>query len=125
SRRGYDFNKVEQRQSYVQSLCTYYNYRQDIENLLFPDQRVAQLKNLDYALKTGLNGMVKNCPECRQISELSGDGSNTGTINTLAGSADSSYKLPLGSITVKTISSLSWVRGELNRIAEDMEGDAS
>jgi hypothetical protein len=124
SRRGYDFDKLEQRQSYVQSLCTYYNYRQDIENILFPDQRVAKLRSLDYALKTGLNGMVQNCPECRQISELSNKG-NTGTINGLASSADSIYKLPLGSITVKTISSLGWVRGELNRIAEEMEGDVS
>lgn len=130
SRRGYDFNKLEQRQSYVQSLCTYYNYRSDIENLLFPDQRVAQLRSLDYALKTGLNGMVQSCPECRQISELSKapaqqTPANTGTINGLATSADAAYKLPLGSITVKTISSMSWVRGELNRIAEEMEGDVS
>jgi hypothetical protein len=129
SRRGYDFTKLEQRQSYVQSLCTYYNYRQDIENLLFPDQRVAQLRSLDFALKTGLNGMVQSCPECRQISELSKAPNqvpgNAGTINGLASSADAAYKLPLGSITVKTISSMGWVRGELNRIAEEMEGDVS
>lgn len=129
SRRGYDFNRLEQRQSYVQSLCTYYNYREDIENILFPDQRVAQLRSLDYALKTGLNGMVQSCPECRQISELSNAPSqapgSAGTINGLATSADSAYKLPLGSITVKTISSMGWVRGELNRIAEEMEGDVS
>lgn len=127
SRRGYDFNKLEQRQSYVQSLCTYYNYRQDIENLLFPAQRVAQLRGLDFALKTGLNGVVQSCPECRQINDLTKQPSSTpgsnGAINELASSADSAYRLPLGSITVKTISSLSWVRGELNRIAEEMEGD--
>jgi hypothetical protein len=125
NKRGYDFSKVEQRQSYVQSLCAYYNYRQDIDHLLFPDQRVAQLQDLRHTLTTNLNGMVANCPECRQINDMATKGNSPAEINNLANSANSAYKMPLGSLTVKTITSLNWVRGELNRLAQDMEGNAS
>jgi hypothetical protein len=52
-------------------------------------------------------------------------GNSPAEIDDLAKSANSAYKMPLGSLTVKTISSLNWVRGELNRLAQDMEGNAS
>ncbi len=127
---GYDFDKLEQRQSFVQSLCTYYNYRQDIEYLLYPKHRLTQLRELKRNLEKNRDSLATNCELCRRISELakrnfSIDPGVVQQINQLAATADSAYEQPLGSYLIQTLSSLSWVEEEVKRVQMDLADEAS
>jgi hypothetical protein len=126
SQTGYDFQKLEQRQSFVQNLCAYYNYRQDIENNLYPKRRVNQLLQLRKSLDASLLLLEKNCVECKNISDLSlrseGDAAR---VNKLAKETNRAYEKPLGTFTVQTVASLQWVDQEVNRLEEESADEAS
>lgn len=135
ARRGYDFTNIAARQSFVQSLCAYYNYRQDIEYLLYPENRVAQLKGLEGTLSTNLKGVVDNCPECtdlakKVISNLKGE-TVTGkikpadAINADVAKINAIYARPLGTYTVKTLSTLKWITTEVDRIKTESTEDSN
>ena len=144
SRKGYDFTKLEQRQAYVQSLCAYYNYRQDINYLLYPQSRASQLRTLENTLTSHLKGVVDNCPECsglaqKLISNLKGEKEesrgrrnarqqnvkpNEG-LNAEAAQINALYVKPLGTYTVRTLTTLKWITSELDRIAADTSEDAT
>ena len=51
SRAGYDFSKRDQWMSYVQNLCTYHTYREQVESLLDPVGRLSQLRTLQAKLE--------------------------------------------------------------------------
>ncbi len=129
SQVGYDFQKLEQRQSFVQNLCAYYNYRQDIENNLYPKRRVVQLSQLRSSLDASLQLLQKNCVECQQISQLSqsvlADERSAKEVNQLAKRTNSTYYEPLGTITVQTISSIRWLDQEVERLEEETADEAS
>lgn len=146
NRRGYDFTKLEQRQAYVQSLCAYYNYRQDMSYLLYPQQRAAQLRGLETTLTTHLKGVVDNCPECsalatKVIANLKGEQKPkprtkpqrqqsapvkpSEELNAEAVQINGIYKRPLGTYTVRTLTTLKWIKDELERIAADSGEDAT
>jgi hypothetical protein len=46
TRAGYDYSKPEKWRSYVQNLCTFHSYHEQIEHLLDPVGRLRQLKEL-------------------------------------------------------------------------------
>lgn len=143
NRRGYDFTKLEQRQAYVQSLCAYYNYRQDMTYLLYPQQRVSQLRGLEAQLSTHLKGVVDNCPECaalvpKVIANLKGEKPRarpqrqqtaavkpSDALNAEAVQINALYQRPLGTYTVRTLTTLKWIKDELDRIAADSTEDAT
>lgn len=147
SRRGYDFTKIEQRQSYVQSLCAYYNYRQDINYMLYPQSRASQLRALETTLSTHLKGVVDNCAECstlaqKVIANLKGEAPAQGSnqrdkkkkreqvkpadeLNGEAVTINGLYKRPLGTYVVRTLTSLKWIKDELDRIAADTSEEAA
>lgn len=144
--KGYDFEKIDQRQSYVQSLCTYYNYRQDIEHLLYPKRRTAELLQLNRRLQKGLESITKGCEGCREIVALdnqrfttpTGTNAPTGAefprptnpsspsdINRAVTTTNSNYRQPLGSYTLQMLNSLRWAQGEIDRIKAEVENDRS
>jgi hypothetical protein len=129
SQVGYDFQKLEQRQSFVQNLCAYYNYRQDIENNLYPKRRVVQLSQLRQTLDASLLLLEKNCVECKKISELSNsvlaDQESAKEVNRLAKETNAAYLEPLGTITVQTISSRQWLDQEVERLEDESADEAS
>ncbi len=137
TRRGYDFTKLEQRQSYVQSLCAYYNYRQDINYLLFPQQRVAQLRDLENTLTSHLQGVVQNCAECstlakKVVANLKGQkptgrraAKPSDELNAEATLINSLYVQPLGTHTVRTLTTLKWISSEVERLKNDSSEDAA
>lgn len=142
SRRGYDFTKIEQRQSYVQSLCAYYNYRQDINYMLYPQNRTAQLRALENTLTTHLKGVVDNCAECstlaqKVITNLKGQApakpdkkkkqakQPADELNDEAVTVNGLYKRPLGTYVVRTLTTLKWIKDELDRIAADSSEEAA
>jgi|GEM_PF-3093518 len=142
NRRGYDFTKLEQRQAYVQSLCAYYNYRQDIDYLLYPQKRSNQLRALEGNLTSHLKGVVDNCPECSDLAEktiqsLQDPKTEKGKkkkntlaktpaeLNQLAGTINGNYVRPLGTYTLRTLTTLKWINGEIARIAEESDESAN
>jgi hypothetical protein len=125
SQTGYDFQKLEQRQSFVQNLCAYYNYRQDIENNLYPKRRVNQLLQLRKSLDASLLLLEKNCVECKGIADLSlrSEGNFT-SVKKLAKETNGAYEKPLGTFTVQTIASLQWVDQEVDRLVDESADEA-
>lgn len=143
NKRGYDFTKLDQRQAYVQSLCAYYNYRQDIDYLLYPQKRASQLRTLEGTLTTHLKGVVDNCPECSDLAQKTivslqepkteqGKKKKKNTVlqtpselNSIAGNINAVYVRPLGTYTVRTLTTLKWINGEIARIADDSDENAN
>ena len=125
---GYDFAKLDQRQNYVQSLCTYYNYRKDIDNLLYPKRRAVQLAQLQTSLDKSLATMVNGCDGCKQIMDLypnKGIYGNQDRLNALVSSTNDTHLRPLGTYTIQTLGSLKWVNSEIIRVQEEMNDEAS
>lgn len=122
NQRGFDFVKLDQRQSFVQSLCSYYNYRQDMESLMFPARRANQLKKLEQSLKANLDEMVRDCPECHQLATDTQNQAPSAEVNKAIEQTDRAYVRPLGTYTVQSISAMKWVRQEGQRLS-DQTGD--
>jgi hypothetical protein len=118
NKRGYDFSKIEQRESFVQSLCSYYNYRQDMNALMFPSRRASELRRLENEIRRNLLDMTSNCPECQSIVD-SVERQDSIEANRVANDADRNYVRPLGSYTVQSMSAIAWVRRESQRIREE------
>jgi hypothetical protein len=118
NQRGFDFEKLDQRQSFVQSLCSYYNYRSDMENLMFPSRRANQLRKLEQALKANLDEMVRNCPECDNLATNVTNQTPPADVNQAAAQTDRTYVRPLGTYTVQSVSAMAWVRQEGQRLRE-------
>jgi len=117
--RGFDFDKLEQRQSFVQSLCSYYNYRQDMDNLMFPARRASQLRKLETALKANLDEMIRSCPECDQLATDVTNETHSEDVNQVVAETDRTYVRPLGTYTVRSVSAMNWVRQESQRIRDE------
>lgn len=125
---GYNFDKINQRENFVRAMCTYYSYRQDIENLLYPEKRLNQLEQLRADLQSHMNSLSKNCPQCQEIFSLdkqavtiSGQPNEVlySQMNSLLSSADSEYKKPLGSYTATAITTQTWLDQEIKKIQND------
>lgn len=84
SRAGYDFSKRDQWTSYVQNLCTYHGYREQIEHLLNPAARIAQLKVLKTKLDTQIDYFSNNCVECPDMMRLQSLGLRDWVVRELA-----------------------------------------
>lgn len=126
--KGYDFTALEQRQSYVQSLCSYYNYRKDIEHHLFPKRRVNQLTQLRSSLDRNLSNLIRSCESCAKIVDLSRNPSTPGNMEVISNAADTANKRsakPLGTYTVQTLNSLRWVAKEIERVNSDLDDHGS
>ncbi len=63
SRVGYDFNDQSQWMSYVQTLCTYYALRQDVQALLHPEERIAELQSIGRKLDLNMSSIATTDPK--------------------------------------------------------------
>jgi hypothetical protein len=132
SRKGYDFNNIEHRENFVSSMCTYYNYRQDVDQLLFPEKRVAQLEQLEKNLQKQMDGMQSNCAECGEIAEIESqmdqmEGNSVmafNQMNTLSARADAKYVRPLGMYTLRGLTTQKWLTTEVERVRDAKNSNA-
>jgi hypothetical protein len=113
NRRGFEFEDIEQRQSFATSLCTYFNYRRDMESLLDPPVRKRELLKAQASLSRQLDEINRNCPECSEVRDSRGNLRMQTVLK-----VDSLYMLPIGSFTVRAQESLKWINKELERTAE-------
>lgn len=70
SRAGYDFSKRESWTNYVQSLCTYHSYRDQIEHLLNPQARLAQLNSIKSLLDSNIRKLSAACGDCQSVEPM-------------------------------------------------------
>lgn len=125
TRAGYDFSKREQWMSYVENLCTYHSYRDQIEHLLDPEARLAQLRKLKVRLDVQIETMTRTCSECQSIANIfnSQNDKSPETLRNLANNeisaADQRFNRPVGSYTLQSLGLRSWVTREIARIEKE------
>lgn len=128
SRAGFDFEKREEWMSYVQNLCTYHEYREQIDHLLNPQARISQLQTLQGTLEQQISTMVDSCAECRQIQSVYKANAGAGAaqirmmVDAQVRAADSQNRHPLGSYTLQSLGLRDWVVGELERVKKEAAG---
>ncbi len=70
SRAGYDFSKPASWTNYVQNLCTFHSYREQIDHLLDPQTRIAQLKGIKSTLELNIQKMSTTCGDCELVEPM-------------------------------------------------------
>lgn len=125
SRAGYDFNKREHWMSFVQNLCTYHGYREQIEHLLNGRSKISELEKLKSKLEFHLEEMSRLCPECRSIQQgyLQGHKESPQEISRQLDpqiqAANARFKQPLGSYTLQSLGLRDWAIGEILRLEKE------
>ncbi len=116
SRAGYDYSKPENWKNYVQNLCTFHSYRDQVEHLLNPQARINQLRTMRLQLDTRIELMGSRCEECSRIrdsfttqSETSADVMN----------ADQRFAKPFGTYMLYSVGIRNWVNKEISRIERE------
>lgn len=115
SRAGYDFSKHDDWMSYVQNLCAYYNYRDEVKSLIHPEDRLNQLTSVDQKLQFQLEKLGSSCSNCQRIQSFYEDG-NTLDLNNEVKNVDSQYVQPLGSLTFNVLRAHTWVTQQITQV---------
>ncbi len=134
SRAGFDFEKREEWMSYVQNLCTYHGYRDQIDHLLNPQARISQLQTLQTTLDNQLKIMTDACAECRAIQAAYDANRSAGAteiksiVDPSVRAADSRNSKPWGTYTLQSLGLRDWVLAEMKRVEREAQsywGDVS
>lgn len=134
SRAGFKFEEREQWMSYVQNLCTYHSYREQIDHLLNPKAQISQLKSLAVTLNKQIQTMAATCSECRDIATIYSQNRELDPEKLRAlvwikiMTADAGFMKPYGSYTLQSLGLRDWVNKEINRIEREAKsywGDVS
>jgi hypothetical protein len=121
SRAGIDFSNRDHWKSYVNSLCTYTSYRDQISHLLDPKARLAQLQTLKTRLDTQIGVMSRDCDECRtmmvnyEANRASGPDALNKMFHSDVTSANSHHAKPYGSYMLQSLGLRDWVVSEVAR----------
>lgn len=128
SRAGYDFDDRAQWISYVQNLCTYHSYRDQIEHLLNPIGRVSQLRALQDKLDAQIRVMERECADCRVIANgyhANASGMNQSELlETLGGhieAADRQNEKPYGTYMIQSLGLRDWTLEEIKRVQKEAQ----
>lgn len=125
TRAGYDFSKRPEWVSYVQNLCTYHSYREQIEHLLDPRGRIQKLQTLKAKLDAQIDTMARDCAECRAIVneyQSRSGASEPELANLLASqirSADTQFAKPYGSYMLQSLGLRDWATTEITRVQRE------
>jgi hypothetical protein len=125
SRPGYRFHIARDRQAFTEQVCIYHNYRRDIDDVLFPDRRIGEIRRLQSILETRREAIKQNCQDCARIVErFTGSESEeesrrlAAELSPRAREIDSSLGSRLGSETLELVTSLAWARRETERLEQ-------
>ncbi|MCB9073771.1 MAG: hypothetical protein H6623_09125 [Bdellovibrionaceae bacterium] len=67
TRQGYKFAQADQRIAYADSLCSLFDYRRELDNLIAPYESMNRLQQLKGTLEKQLSILANDCPECAEI----------------------------------------------------------
>jgi hypothetical protein len=127
SRAGYDFNKRADWANYVQNLCTYHSFRDQIDHLLSPGQRTSEMNQLSKSLDGQISQMKKVCPECQTIADNFQPNMDPDTAvsanKELVTAANSRFNVPIGNYMLQSLGLRDWIRQELDRMARESAGE--
>lgn len=130
SRAGYDFDNRAQWLSYVQNLCTYHSYREQIAHLIDPAGRIHELKVLKGKLEAQISAMTNSCEECRTIASNFNSQSTLLNVQSMrelvdkeVRAADAKFSKPYGSYTLQNLGLRDWVTGEIKRMEKEAAGE--
>ncbi len=128
SRAGYDFSKPDHWAGYVQNLCTYHSFRDQIDHLLDPQARIAKLKELKFKLELQISMFTSTCRECETIertfnARVPGPPAETEmfTLNSEAETADRHFPKPVGSYTLQNLGLRQWTIREIARVEREAQ----
>ena len=125
SRAGYDFSKVDQWRGYVQNLCTYHSYRDQISHLLNPEQRLNELRALKIKIEDNLRNILNVCDECKSIEKLyvSQKSQGQAALERLAdreiSAANQRFQRPLGNYMLRSLGLRDWLIKEIARVEKE------
>lgn len=125
SHEGFDFDKREEWMSYVQNLCTYYSYRDQIDHLLNPQARISQLQTLQSTLDGQIQTMIDTCTECRTIESAYNANRAAGAtriqsiVDPQVRAADQNHSRPYGTYILQSLGLRDWVVSEVERIRRE------
>ncbi len=70
NRQGYDFRKQDQQIAYAKTLCTFYDYKQELNTLIAPYESIARLEQLAVVLNKQVSTLVQKCTECAEFKSM-------------------------------------------------------
>lgn len=123
--QGYDFTKRAQWMNYVQNLCTYHTYKDQIDHLLNPGTRIEQLKVFRAKLDSQIAILTEKCPECASIKStyLANRGASQAKLQVLMkrdlDNADSRYTEAVASFTLENLGLRDWAEKEIKRLMDE------
>lgn len=118
TRAGYDFSKPESWRNYVQNLCTFHSYRDQVEHLLNPQARVAQLRALKVRLDSQITLMNSRCEECQTI-ERTFESQSLSSPDVR--SANARFTKPFGTFMLYSLGIRRWVTNEVTRVQRESD----
>ncbi len=128
--QGYDFSIDDQKLAYADSLCALFDYRRELDNLMYPYDTTTRLNELIGALNQQLSKLNQNCVECadiiRRVDKQTALATNNGLIeltsidqiwptafekeiSLLALSIDELYINKVGTHTYQALKTRSWL----------------
>jgi hypothetical protein len=127
TRAGFDFNNPAQWKSYVNNLCTYHNYRDQIEHLLNPAARIKELQDLKNKLDFQIGIMSRDCGDCRvimnsyEMNKALGENGLKDLLGVQIQSADVKNVKPYGSYMLQSLGLRDWAVAEIKRVQKDAQ----
>jgi hypothetical protein len=123
NRRGYKFEVTDQRIAYAETLCSFFEYRRELDNLLNPYESISNLTNLSDLIDQQLNVLYKSCPECAAMIDTVDAqialGNDTTTalwtdafeknLIISAEAIDKTYTRKLGTHTYRSLKTRTWI----------------
>jgi hypothetical protein len=123
NRRGYKFEVADQRIAYAETLCSFFEYRRELDNLLNPYESISNLKNLRAVLERQLKILYNSCPECALMIDqvnveiakghTSADSLWTDSFEKnlilSAEAIDATYTRKIGTHTYRSLKTRSWI----------------
>lgn len=127
SRVGFDFNTPKGWRGYVDNLCTYYNFREEIGNLLNPEQKAKQLTQLAANLDQHIASMTDRCDGCKKVVSMFNQNAKLDPTlviditEPLVNQLDAAYQKPIGSYTLQASGLKQWALAERDRVLKESE----
>lgn len=119
---GFDFDEFEQRQFYAESVCQFYRFQQEAEELINPVATLQGLEKLKAHLYDKLSELEGNCRECGEMSAYYSDDYNRENeesfnkkLNELRVAANNAFASPLGNETLQTLRTIDWSQEQIGK----------
>lgn len=125
TRAGYDFTKRDQWVSYVNNLCTYFSYRDQIEHLLNPRGRIAILQEYRERLDQQIRRLSNSCEECRLIVNAFetrpglSEAERRESLGSLIVRAENQTVQPLATTLFQSLGLREWLIAEMRRVQKE------